>query len=97
MTKIISLNVNGARLGHKRKWVKDLVRQNKVQFLCIQETKSNRLNDFDVNALWGRNNKNWVASPSTGISGGIISIWDTEAVDIEDTEVDRHVVIAKGN
>ncbi|KAL4566288.1 hypothetical protein LXL04_030402 [Taraxacum kok-saghyz] len=57
---VLSLNINGARLGHKRKWVKDLVHKHKIQILCLQETKSNMLNDYDVNAMWGRRNRDLI-------------------------------------
>ncbi|KAL4580182.1 hypothetical protein LXL04_016364 [Taraxacum kok-saghyz] len=61
-----------------------------------QETKSNRIIEFDANALWGTNQKGWIASPSVGISGRLLSVWDTEAIEITSTEATRYLLITLG-
>ena len=96
MIKIISLNINGIRRGYKRTWVKNLVREHKVCLICIQETKSDSLTDWDVKAIWGRKNQCWATSPSVGNSGGIITIWDSDIIEDTQQEISRYMVITTG-
>ncbi|KAL4555547.1 hypothetical protein LXL04_038169 [Taraxacum kok-saghyz] len=56
------------------------------------ETKSDKLRDFDANALWGSNKNCWAASPSLGNSGGLISIWDPSFIEIDKIETNRRTV-----
>nr|GEX01537.1 RNA-directed DNA polymerase, eukaryota [Tanacetum cinerariifolium] len=37
----------------KKDWIKELNNKHKVNFLSIQETKSDRISDMDIKSLWG--------------------------------------------
>ncbi|GAU48812.1 hypothetical protein TSUD_406450 [Trifolium subterraneum] len=60
----------------KRRKIRDMVRDEQLDFLAIQETKLEVISDALVLALWGNNDCCWSYLPSVGNSGGILSIWN---------------------
>ncbi|KAL4580253.1 hypothetical protein LXL04_016439 [Taraxacum kok-saghyz] len=60
------------------------------------ETKSDNLGEFDVKTIWGFSHYSWAASPSIGNSGGLLSIWDPNFVEINLVETSRHCIITSG-
>jgi hypothetical protein len=50
------------------------VRNNKVEFLAIQETKMEDISANFCHKLWGGVDCDWAFLPSEGNSGGILSI-----------------------
>ncbi|XP_019451799.1 PREDICTED: uncharacterized protein LOC109353895 [Lupinus angustifolius] len=71
-----SLNVRGLGSGIKRRGIRELVVKNGVDFLAIQETKMEVVDDKLCFSVWGNQHCNWDFIPSVGRSGGILSIWD---------------------
>ena len=59
----------------KRKVIKDLVLDQRVDFLAIQESKFVVVTESLCRGLWGGDDFDWAFLPSVGNSGGIISIW----------------------
>ena len=59
----------------KRKVVKDLVFDQRVDFLAIQESKLEVVTKSVCRGLWGSDDCDWAFLPTIGNSGGIISIW----------------------
>ena len=59
----------------KRKVIKDLVVDQRVDFLAIQESKLEVVTESLCRGLWGGEDCDWAFLPSIGNSGGIISIW----------------------
>jgi hypothetical protein len=50
------------------------VNQQRVDFMAIQETKMENIEDGLCFSLWGSRDCDWVILSSTGNSGGIISL-----------------------
>ncbi|EPS72449.1 hypothetical protein M569_02309, partial [Genlisea aurea] len=63
--------------------IKDLVRKWKVGILCIQETKHNDLNIRHIRQVWGRNKVDFRFSPSEGLSGGLLTVWNPDVFQLE--------------
>ncbi|GJV29254.1 RNA-directed DNA polymerase, eukaryota [Tanacetum coccineum] len=65
-------------LGSKAKkaWIKELNNKHKVNFLSIQETKTDCISDMDIRVLWGNHNFDYTISEAVGNSGGILCVWD---------------------
>lgn len=76
--KLIFYNIRGLGSRLKIKEMQDLIRKNKVDFACIQETKLEELNDEKVRAIWGSYNCGWAVRDAQGRSGGILLIWNSE-------------------
>ncbi|KAL4581161.1 hypothetical protein LXL04_017370 [Taraxacum kok-saghyz] len=103
--EVLKLNEVGAAIGIDAHGYHDQMmematnmgeKRHRIQLPCIQETKSDNLRDFDANVLWGSNKNRWAASPSWGNSGGLISIWDPDFIEIERIESNRNTVTIIG-
>jgi hypothetical protein len=72
---VLSFNVRGLGGVVKHKRIRELVREQHVDFLAIQETKLEVTTDKLCYYLWGDQDCDWAFLPSIGNSGGILSIW----------------------
>ncbi|MCI51592.1 cytochrome P450, partial [Trifolium medium] len=72
---VASYNIRGLGGRVKRRRIRDLVREHKVDFLALQETKLESVSEKLCHGLWGANDCCWAFLPSVGASGGILSIW----------------------
>nr|GEV28198.1 RNA-directed DNA polymerase, eukaryota [Tanacetum cinerariifolium] len=64
-------NIEGC-LGQlvKIRWIEELNRKHKVNFVAIQETKIETIDLFSIKELWGNLSVDYVLSSSVGFSGG---------------------------
>ena len=76
--KIISWNVRGLGSRNKRRMVKDFLKTENPDVVMIQETKKEICDRRFVGSVWTARNKDWVALPASGASGGILIIWDSK-------------------
>jgi exonuclease III len=72
---VLSFNIRGLGGRVKRRRVRELVRDHKVDFLALQETKMEVISESFCRNLWGSDHCEWAFFPSEGASGGILSIW----------------------
>jgi hypothetical protein len=79
---ISSFNIRGLGWAVKRNAIKELVRQEKVEFLAIQETKMETISDSVCYNIWGGEDCQWVHLPAVGNSGEILSIWCKSAASL---------------
>ncbi|KAJ9708595.1 hypothetical protein PVL29_000566 [Vitis rotundifolia] len=82
--KIISWNTKGLGSRKKRRVVKDFLRFEKSDVVMIQETKKAECDRRFVGSVWTARNKEWVALPACGASGGILVIWDSKKLHNEE-------------
>ncbi|GJU63615.1 RNA-directed DNA polymerase, eukaryota [Tanacetum coccineum] len=66
----LSLNVQGLGSKAKKDWIKELNNKHKVNFLSIQETKSDHISDMDIKSLWGNSKFDCTISESVLDQGG---------------------------
>ena len=76
--KIISWNARGLGSSNNRRVVKDFLRSENPDVVMIQETKKEKCDRRFVGSVWTVRNKDWVALPTSGASGGILFIWDSK-------------------
>nr|GEY15258.1 zinc finger, CCHC-type [Tanacetum cinerariifolium] len=67
----------GQAIGTKKEWIKELSLKNNINFMAIQETKTNCISHMDVKFMWGNSKYNYVYSEAVGNSGGILRVWET--------------------
>lgn len=72
---VTTFNIRGLEGRVKKNKIRELIRQNKIDFLALQETKLVDVTPSLCHSLWGSDDCEWVFRPSEGSSGGIISIW----------------------
>ncbi|GJV03364.1 RNA-directed DNA polymerase, eukaryota [Tanacetum coccineum] len=90
-------NMEGC-LGHtsKKDWIRELNLKYKVNFATIQETKSEKIDLFAIKSLWGNFNFDFVYSPSVGLSGGILCVWNPNVFAKESVTVSDSFVAVRG-
>ena len=72
----LSINIQGAGNVEKRGWIRKLCTKHKINFLAVQETKTNTVDLFTLRSIWGNLDFSYACSPARGQSGGIWVIWN---------------------
>jgi exonuclease III len=72
---VASFNVRGLGGSIKKRKVRELIFKNQIDFMAIQETKLENINDSLCYSLLGSQDVLWAYLPSVGNSGGILSLW----------------------
>ena len=93
--KIINWNVRGLGSRNKRRMVKDFLRSANPDVVMIQETKKEKCDRRFVGSVWTVRNKDWVALPASGASGGILIIWDSKNLRSEEVVIGSFSVSVK--
>ena len=70
--RLLSWNVRGANDSSERKVIKAMIRSQKVDLFCIQETKIQSMSEGVVRSLGSRRFLDWGAMGAHGSAGGIL-------------------------
>lgn len=73
-----------------------MVLESKASFMCLQETKCLEWNERKLHSLGLGDFIGWVEVPPTGLSGGLISVWDLSVFSISHQEKARNWIWVKG-
>ena len=73
--KLMTYNVRGLGGRVKRKALKQIVMKEKVEILCVQESKLEVVDQKICKEVWGDSEVEWRAVPATNRAGGIITLW----------------------
>ncbi|GAU12613.1 hypothetical protein TSUD_132230 [Trifolium subterraneum] len=92
----ISWNIRGLGGVEKRKEVRKLVEDLNPFLVCLQETKLQFCEDSICSSLWGNSDYAYSYRPSVGASGGLLTIWNSEEIEVWSTESRRHVLWCHG-
>jgi len=84
--KILSWNVRGANDSSKRKVIKTFIRNQRVDVICIQETKIQAMSDYIARSIGSGRFIEWKAVNAEGASGGILVCWDKRSLEVLDWE-----------
>ncbi|KAJ9695145.1 hypothetical protein PVL29_010576 [Vitis rotundifolia] len=93
--KILSWNVRGVNDKSKRKIIKDVVRKQRADLLCFQETKMQVMSEEVVRSLGLGRFMEWRALDAIGSAGGILVCWDKRTLEIVDWEVGLFFISCK--
>ncbi|GAU25065.1 hypothetical protein TSUD_257590 [Trifolium subterraneum] len=74
--EIVSLNMRGWGGSAKRRRLSSFLQKGAFDVCLLQETKKADIEDFLIHNLWGHKDVNWVAKNPTGLSGGMLIIWN---------------------
>ncbi|XP_058783302.1 uncharacterized protein LOC131657978 [Vicia villosa] len=77
-----SLNIRGGGNALKRRRISSLVIKSKDDIFFIQETKLTSMHDFMAKSFWNAKDIGFSFSNSTGRSGGLLTLWNGDAVDV---------------
>ena len=84
--RILSWNVRGANDRDKRKIIKSVIKSQRVDVVCLQETKIKEMTTGLVRSLGVGRHLDWRVVNSKGATGGIVVFWDNRLVELVDLE-----------
>ena len=90
--RLLSWNVRGANDSSKRKLIKALIRNQKVDLFSLQETKIHAMTDGGVRSLNTGRFLEWGTLDASGSVGGILISWDKRTLEVLDLEVGQYSV-----
>ncbi|XP_021980820.1 uncharacterized protein LOC110876972 [Helianthus annuus] len=92
----LSLNLRGLGGEEKARWIKRLKVKFGISFAAFQESKCGSLDDKVIARLWASKDfgVEWV--DSSGLSGGLVSVWDKKLFDFSSATKDRNFLIVNG-
>ncbi|KAJ9704109.1 hypothetical protein PVL29_005411 [Vitis rotundifolia] len=93
--KILSWNVRGVNDSSKRKLIKSIVRKQKVDLLCIQETKMQVMSEGVVRSLGSGIFLDWRVLNAIRSAGGILICWDKRSMEILEWEEGQFSISCK--
>ncbi|RVX13136.1 putative mitochondrial protein [Vitis vinifera] len=85
--RLLSWNVHGANNSSKRKVIKAMIRNQRVDLFCIQETKIQSMSKDVVRILGSGRFLDWGAMGAHGSAGGILICWDKRTLEVLEMEV----------
>ena len=85
--KILSWNVRGVNDRNKRKIIKALISSQKVDLVCLQETKMTEMSLGVVQSLGVGRFLEWGALNARGAAGGVVVFWDNRVLELVWMEV----------
>lgn len=94
--RIININIRGLGGRIKKREIRELVEKEKVEFMCIQETKMSSIDQRLACVLWGNIECDWIFSGSDGISGGLCCLWDKSVFERKEIWGDKGVLGVSG-
>ncbi|GAU17467.1 hypothetical protein TSUD_340100 [Trifolium subterraneum] len=94
--KIISWNIRGLGGLEKRQEIRQLVGNQRPFILCLQESKLQSCDVITGASIWGKSPHDFSFCPSVGASGGLLTLWDTDEVDVWASDSNEHVLWCHG-
>ena len=80
--KILSWNVRGVNDKNKRKIIKALISSQKVDLVCLQETKMTEMSLGVVRSLGVGRFLEWGALNAWGAAGRVVVFWDNKVLEL---------------
>lgn len=80
---IITYNVRGLGRGIKWPAIRRLVNKQRIDMICIQETKKEAIDKSMCQALWGDSEVSWEAQAASNSAGGILCLWSENRFKLE--------------
>lgn len=82
--KSLSWNIRGLRKKEKRGKLRKLIRDKRVDFLLLQETKLSSIINFFINSIWDHSDFGFLAVDANETAGGLVCIWNSNCFKLED-------------
>ena len=93
--KMLSWNVRGANDVNKRRIIKSVIRKQKVDLFCIQETKIQLMTDGMVKSLGVGRFLDWRTIEAAGAAGGVLICWDKRSLELLEWEEGQFSISCK--
>ena len=83
--KIMTWNVRGVNDPNRRKTIKNFIRYQRVDLVCLQETKIQEMTTSVARSLGVGRLSDWRALNAEGSAGGILLFWDKRIMELVDS------------
>ena len=95
---MIILSYNSRGLGRGIKWtaIRRIIMKQKVDLVCIQETKKDSFDKLICQSMWGDSSVSWDFVPSIQASGGLLCMWSNSDFQVERRVKGRHFLMLVG-
>ena len=80
--KLFSWNVRGVNNPNKRNIIRNFIGSQRVDLVCLQETKIQELSSAIVRSLGAGRLDEWRTVEAAGTAGGILVFWNTRKLDL---------------
>lgn len=94
--KLMSWNIRGLGTSVKRKKIRSIVQDRKVDVLFLQETKKAGVSTKLVNSLWPCDDMEYMVVDAEGLSGGILCVWKPSVFALSHCCSSRNFIILAG-
>ena len=85
--KLFSWNVRGANNSDKRNIIRNFIRSQRVDLVCLQETKIQGMFVTDAQSLGVGRLAEWKVVEAEGTAGGILMFWDKRKLEVMEVEL----------
>lgn len=75
----LTWNVRGRNNIITRRNIKSLIKDNNINFLCLQETKFQAWDRAKKMLIWDVDTHDWLSAPANDHSGDLLTTWDDNA------------------
>lgn len=82
--KLMSWNMQGSNMAEKTHTIRRLVRKFKPSIVGLQEIKRSMVSFATSRLFWGNQSHKWVFIPTSGLSGGLLLLWNADTVRVHD-------------
>ena len=90
--KFLSWNVRGANNPDKRNVIRNFIRSQRVDLVCLQETKIQEMSSADAHSFGVGRLAEWKVVEAEGNAGGILVFWDTRKLELVEAEIGHFYV-----
>ncbi|KAL8510739.1 hypothetical protein ACS0TY_017524 [Phlomoides rotata] len=94
--KVLSFNVRGLRKKMKRSEIRRMINLNDIDICCLQETKTEHMENKVGNELWPNKEFDWTWKEADGRAGGLISIWNKNVFSKTSSWYSRDLLVVNG-
>lgn len=93
----LSWNVIGLGAKVKRSSLRNLIKKHSPKIVFVQETKMEEIPNKLLLSIWKDPKLKWAFSPSSGSSGGLISLWQSDFFQMESCYCEQHWIGLMGS
>ncbi|KAJ0923205.1 putative endonuclease/exonuclease/phosphatase [Helianthus annuus] len=90
---VVSSGIGGV---HKPGWISSIRRDFGVNFIAIQESKQSNICRSEVSKFWGKGRFGLESVDASGLSGGLICLWDEDIFKMTESNKHRNYLHVRG-
>ncbi|XP_028107655.1 uncharacterized protein LOC114306583 [Camellia sinensis] len=94
--KMLSWNIRGVEKPEKKRQIKKLLFDRKINMVLLQETKLSSISEVEVRRLWHRDRFEYMSVEAEGRAGGLLCIWNPEVFYLSECCRNKKFILLSG-